>query len=72
MLRRQGLDLLNRVRDLSMSTPILMMSGDYDRRKEADALIEGATGYLHRTACVDRDAAGRVGGAEADRRHKLI
>ena len=25
-----------------------MMSGDYDSRKEADALGEGAFGYLHK------------------------
>jgi len=48
LLRRQGLDLLKRVRDLGVSTPVLMMSGDYESRKEADALIEGAFGYLHK------------------------
>jgi len=48
LLRRQGLDLLKRVRDLGVNAPVLMMSGDRDRRKEADALIEGAFGYLHK------------------------
>ena len=48
LLRRQGLDLLKRVRDLGVDAPVLMMSGDYESRKEADALIEGASGYLHK------------------------
>ena len=48
LLRRQGLDLLKRVRDLGVTAPAIMMSGDYERRKEADALIEGAFGYLHK------------------------
>jgi DNA-binding NtrC family response regulator len=48
LLRRQGLDLLKRVRDLGVHAPVLMMSGDYERRKEADALTEGAFGYLHK------------------------
>ena len=48
LLRRQGLDLLKRVRDLGVNAPVLMMSGDWDRRKEAAALIEGAFGYLHK------------------------
>ena len=46
--RRQGLDVLRRVRDLGVNAPVLMMSGDYDSRKETDALIEGAFGYLHK------------------------
>jgi hypothetical protein len=41
LLRRQGLDLLKRIRDLGVKAPILMMSGDWESRKEADALIEG-------------------------------
>jgi two-component system copper resistance phosphate regulon response regulator CusR len=45
---RQGLDLLTRVRDLGVNAPVLMMSGDWESRKEADALIEGAFGYLHK------------------------
>jgi len=28
--------------------PVIMMSGDWESRKEADALIEGAFGYLHK------------------------
>ena len=48
LLRRQGLDVLRRVRDLGVNVPVLMMSGDYDGRKETDALIEGAFGYLHK------------------------
>lgn len=48
LLRRQGLDLLNRIRDLGVNAPVLMMSGDYDGQKEADALTEGAFGYLHK------------------------
>jgi DNA-binding NtrC family response regulator len=46
--RRQGLDLLKRVRDLGVTAPVLMMSGDYEGRKEADALTEGAFAYLHK------------------------
>ena len=45
---RQGLDLLKRIRDLGVNAPVLMMSGDWESRKEADALIEGAFGYLHK------------------------
>jgi two-component system phosphate regulon response regulator OmpR len=48
VLRRQGLDVLKRVRALGVQTPVLMMSGDYESRKEADALIEGAFGYVHK------------------------
>jgi two-component system, OmpR family, response regulator len=48
LLRRQGLDLLKRVRDLGVNAPVLMMSGDWDSRREADALIEGAFGFLHK------------------------
>jgi two-component system phosphate regulon response regulator OmpR len=48
LLRRQGLDVLKLVRDLGVNAPVLMMSGDRDSRKEADALIEGAFGYLHK------------------------
>lgn len=48
LLRRQGLDMLKRIRQLGITAPILMMSGDYDSRKEADALREGAFGYLHK------------------------
>ena len=45
---KQGLDLLKRIRDLGMNTPVLMMSGASDTRKEAQALIAGAVGYLHK------------------------
>jgi len=48
LLRRQGIDLLKRIRRLGINAPILMMSGDYDSRKEAAALGEGAFGYLHK------------------------
>lgn len=48
LLRRQGIDLLKRIRQLGIHAPIVMMSGDYDSRKEADALGEGAFGYLHK------------------------
>ena len=48
LLRRQGLDLLKRIRDLGENAPVLMMSGDWDSRREADALIEGAVGFLHK------------------------
>ena len=47
-LRRQGLNVLKRIRDLGVNAPVLMMSGDYESQKEADALIEGAFGYLHK------------------------
>ncbi len=45
---KQGLDLLKRIRDLGVTAPILMMSGAWDTRKEAEALIAGAVGYLHK------------------------
>ena len=45
--RKQGLDLLKRIRDLGVKAPILMMSGDGDARK-AEALMAGAVGYLHK------------------------
>ena len=48
LLRRQGLDLLKCIRDLGVTAPVLMMSGDYESRKEADAITEGAFGYLHK------------------------
>jgi len=48
MLRRQGLDVLKLVLDNGVTAPILMMSGDRDPRKEADALTLGAFGYLHK------------------------
>jgi DNA-binding NtrC family response regulator len=48
LLRRQGLDLLRRLRDVGVNAPVIMMSGDLDSRKEADAMIEGAFGYLNK------------------------
>jgi DNA-binding NtrC family response regulator len=48
LLRRQGLDLLKHIRELGVNAPVLMMSGDWESRKEADALTEGAFGYLHK------------------------
>ena len=48
MLRRQGLDVLKLVLDLGVTAPILMMSGDRDPGKEAEALTLGAFGYLHK------------------------
>jgi DNA-binding response OmpR family regulator len=48
VLRRQGLDVLRRVRELGVRTPVLMMSRNYESRKEADALMEGAFGYVHK------------------------
>jgi two-component system phosphate regulon response regulator OmpR len=48
LLRRQGLDVLKLVRDLGVNAPVLMMSGDREGRKEADALTQGAFGYLHK------------------------
>jgi two-component system, OmpR family, phosphate regulon response regulator OmpR len=47
-LRRQGLDLLKRIRDLGVTAPVLMMSGDWDTRMEAEVLSAGAVGYLHK------------------------
>jgi len=44
----QGLDLLKRVRHLGVKAPVFMMTGVWDTRKEAEALIEGAAGYLHK------------------------
>jgi CheY-like chemotaxis protein len=48
VLRRQGLDVLQRIRQLGINAPVLMKSGDYERRKEADALRDGAFAYLHK------------------------
>ena len=45
---KQGLDLLKRIRDLGVKAPVLMMSGDWDTRKEAEVLSAGAVGYLHK------------------------
>jgi DNA-binding NtrC family response regulator len=48
VLRRQGLDVLKHVRELGVHTPVVMMSGDYESRKEADALIQGMFAYVHK------------------------
>ena len=44
----QGLDLLKRVRLLGVKAPVFMMTGVWNTEKEAEALIEGAAGYLHK------------------------
>ena len=62
--RRQGLDVLKRLRDMGVTAPVLMMSGDYESRKEADALTEGAYAYLHKPCDLrelDRLVAGAIG-----------
>ena len=46
MPRIGGLDLLKRIRDLGVTAPVLMMSGD--TQKEAVALLAGPVGYLHK------------------------
>jgi DNA-binding NtrC family response regulator len=48
MLRRQGLDVLKLIVDLGVTARVIMMSGDRDDRKEAEALNQGAFGYLHK------------------------
>jgi DNA-binding NtrC family response regulator len=48
MLRRQGLDVLTLIVDLGVTARVIMMSGDRDSRKEAEALNQGAFGYLHK------------------------
>ena len=48
MLRRQGIDVLKLVLDRGVTAPVIMMSGDRDARKEAEALSQGAFGYLHK------------------------
>jgi DNA-binding response OmpR family regulator len=44
----QGLDLLKRIRHLGVKAPIFMMTGVWNTEKEAEAMIEGAAGYLHK------------------------
>lgn len=44
----QGLDLLKRIRRLGVKAPIFMMTGVWNTEKEAEAMIEGAAGYLHK------------------------
>ena len=48
MLRRQGLDVLKLIVDRGVTAPVIMMSGDRDNRKVADALSQGAFAYLHK------------------------
>lgn len=48
MLRRQGLDVLKLILDRGVTAPVIMMSGDRDGRKEAEAMSTGAFGYLHK------------------------
>ena len=45
---KQGLDLLKRIRDLGVNTPVLVMSGAWDTQKEAEAFLAGAVGYLRK------------------------
>jgi CheY-like chemotaxis protein len=62
--RKQGLDLLKRIRDLGVNTPVLMMSGAWDTQKEAEALIAGAVGFLRKPfdlGYLDRSVALAVG-----------
>jgi CheY-like chemotaxis protein len=47
-LRRQGLDLLKRVRGLGLKASVLMMSGDWESQTEAQARVEGAFGFLRK------------------------
>ena len=44
----RGLDLLKRIRHLGVKAPIFMMTGVWNTEKEAEAMIEGAAGYLHK------------------------
>jgi DNA-binding response OmpR family regulator len=44
----QGLDLLKRIRHLGVKAPIFMMTGVWNTQREAEAMIEGAAGYLHK------------------------
>ena len=44
----QGLDLLKRIRHLGVKAPIFMMTGVWNTEREAEAMIEGAAGYLHK------------------------
>jgi two-component system, OmpR family, response regulator len=63
---RHGLDLLKCIRDLGVNTPVLMMSGAWDTRKEAQVLIAGAVGYLHKPfnlLDLDRSVALALGSA---------
>jgi DNA-binding NtrC family response regulator len=62
--RKQGLDLLKRIRDLGVNTPVLMMSGAWNTQMEAEALIAGAVGFLRKPfdlRYLDRSVALAVG-----------
>jgi CheY-like chemotaxis protein len=62
--RKQGLDLLKRIRDLGVNTPVLMMSGAWDTQMEGEALMAGAVGYLRKPfdlRVLDRSVALAVG-----------
>ena len=45
---KQGLELLERIRSHGVNTPVVMITGGSDTGSEADALIAGAVGYLHK------------------------
>ncbi len=45
---KQGLELLKRIRAHGVNAPVLMITGGSDTGTEADALIAGAVGYLHK------------------------
>src|SRR4029453_15508366 len=43
-----GLTLLTRIRDLDVTTPVLVMTGGYSTAKEAQAVNAGAASFLHK------------------------
>ena len=72
MLRRQGIDLLQRIRELGVNAPVLMMSGDYESRTESDALSEGAFADLRKPFNLrelDRLVARAIASASGDCSH---
>jgi len=46
MPRMSGLELLERMRQLKMRTPVLMLTGNDDARTAADALASGIFAYI--------------------------
>ena len=46
MPRMSGLELLERMRQLRMQTPVLMLTGNDDARTAADALASGIFAYI--------------------------
>ena len=46
MPRMSGLELLERMRQLKMQTPVLMLTGNDDARTAADALASGIFAYI--------------------------